>query len=101
MIKLLLRTGGSQHRTASKCADKKDSGMTGQPCAKVAKYCNTQMFASTLAENCPVTCGKCGGAAKIACQNGGSAVTCDDGVRNGNERLTDCGGGCTRNATCA
>ena len=32
-----------------------------------------------------------------ACRNGGSAVTCDDGVRNGNEAMADCGGGCTRN----
>jgi hypothetical protein len=32
-----------------------------------------------------------------ACRNGGSAITCDDGVRNGNEAMADCGGGCTRN----
>ena len=31
------------------------------------------------------------------CRNGGNAVTCDDGVRNGNEAMADCGGGCTRN----
>ena len=32
-----------------------------------------------------------------ACRNGGSTVTCDDGVRNGNEAMAECGGGCTRN----
>ena len=31
------------------------------------------------------------------CQHGGSAVTCGDGVRNGNEAMADCGGGCARN----
>ena len=35
--------------------------------------------------------------APTSCQHGGSAVTCDDGVRNGNEAMADCGGGCTRN----
>ena len=33
------------------------------------------------------------------CQHGGSAVTCGDGVRNGNEAMADCGGGCARNQT--
>ena len=32
-----------------------------------------------------------------SCQNNGVAVTCDDGVHNGNEAMADCGGICTRN----
>ena len=35
--------------------------------------------------------------APATCQHGGSAVTCGDGVRNGNEAMADCGGGCARN----
>ena len=36
-------------------------------------------------------------AAQPACHNGGLNVTCNDEVRNGNEIMADCGGGCTRN----
>ena len=33
-------------------------------------------------------------ASGTACKNGGTPVTCDDGIKNQNEAMTDCGGPC-------
>ena len=55
---------------ASACADKASSGIAGgQPCAAVAKYCGDAMFALKLAQNCPVTCGKCAGKSHTTCDS--------------------------------
>ena len=37
--------------------------------------------------------------ARPVCKDGGRVTTCDDGVKNGNEAMADCGGDCTDNQT--
>ena len=45
---------------ANACTDSSDSGVPGQPCAKLKRYCSGSPFSAVLTKRCPKTCGACG-----------------------------------------
>ncbi|KAI6191084.1 ShKT domain-containing protein [Aphelenchoides bicaudatus] len=52
--------GGSTTTRApdANCKDKSSAGR-GSDCPQMAAYCNNQLYANLMAEQCPKTCGKC------------------------------------------
>ena len=43
------------------CQDGQDSGVPGQTCASLKKYCRGSPFSAGLMKHCPKTCGSCAG----------------------------------------